>query len=345
MKAIKNFASDNNASVHEKILEALADVNKGHALAYGDDPYTASAIHKFEEVFGANIDVHFVYNGTGANVLGLSTVTSPYNAILCAESAHINVDECGASEKFTGCKLVTVPSADGKIRVEQIERHLHVLGVQHHSQPKVISITQSTEYGTVYAVQEIKEIADIAHGHGLYLHMDGARIANAAAALNTGLKEITGDAGIDILSFGGTKNGLMYGEAVVFFNKELGKNFKFIRKNGMQLASKMRYISAQFQALLTDGLWLKNARHANSMARLLANKAKDIPGVEISSTVEANAVFAVIPGAAIPRLQERFFFYVWNEEKNEVRWMASFDTTEEDVNAFVEALREAVKPE
>jgi threonine aldolase len=338
---LRSFASDNNAGVHPKIMEAIIKANEGHVLSYGDDTYTRSAIDKFKQVFG-DVDVYFVYNGTGANVLGLTTVTHSFNSIICPQTAHINVDECGAPEKFSGCKLITLDTEDGKTNAEQIKKQLHVLGDQHHSQPKVISITQATELGTVYGLDELKELTDFAHKNGLLVHMDGARIANAAAFLGVGLKEATKDVGIDILSFGGTKNGMMFGEAVVFFNKSLSKDSKFYRKQGMQLASKMRFISAQFDALLTDNLWLKNAKNANTMAKLLEQKLKGIPQVKIVQKVESNAVFAIIPKDAIAKLQKEHFFYVWNEEKSMVRWLTAFDTTQEDVEGFANSIKNAI---
>jgi len=340
MRETITFASDNNASVHPRIMEAISNANRGHAISYGDDTFTCSAIKKFKEEFGEHIEVYFVYNGTGANVLGLTAATDSFNSIICAETAHINVDECGAPEKFSGCKLVPLPSGDGKIRVNQLTKYLNLIGIEHHSQPKVISITQATEFVTVYSLDEIREITGFAHQNGMLVHMDGARIANAAASLNVSLGEMTAGTGIDILSFGGTKNGMMYGEAVVFLDRSLSPNFRFIRKQGMQLASKMRYIAAQFEALLTDNLWLKNAKWANRMAQMLAEQVNGIPGIYITQRVDANAVFAVIPRDLIPRLQERYYFYVWNKEKSEVRWMTSFDTTEQDVVNFVKEIRE-----
>jgi len=343
MKVTRNFASDNNAGVHPQILQAIRSVNLGHTVAYGDDPYTEAAVLKFREHFGENIAVYFVFGGTGANVLGIKTVTQPYNAIICAETAHINVDECGAPENFTGCKLLTVATRDGKITLEQIKSHLHGIGNEHHIQPKVISISQTTEMGTVYTPREIEAIAHYAHRHGLLLHVDGARIANAAASLNVSLKELTARVGVDILSFGGTKNGMMYGEAVIFFDQNLSKDFKYIRKQGMHLASKMRFISAQFEALLSNDLWLSSATHANRMAQLLAAGIEGISEIKITQKVEANAVFAVIPEKYIPVLQKKYFFYVWNEEISEVRLMTSFDTTEEDIKNLVDDIKSVVK--
>lgn len=339
----RSFASDNNAGVHPKILRALERVNRGHVIAYGDDPYTAAAIQKFREQLGDDIDVYFVFSGTGANVLGLKAITEPYHAIICAETAHINVDECGAPERFTGCKLITIASADGKLRPEQIKPFLHGFGVEHHVQPRVISISQSTEMGTLYTPAEIKNLADFAHQHQLLLHVDGARLANAAVGLKASLRELTTDAGVDVLSFGGTKNGMMYGEAVVLFNKNRQEGFKYIRKQGSHLASKMRFIAAQFEALFTNDLWKKNAAHANRMARILGRELARIPGITLTQRVEANGVFAIIPPRFIPRLQKQTFFYVWNEEISEARFMTSFDTTEQDIKEFVALVRKTVR--
>jgi len=333
-KVSRNFASDNNSGVHPEVLKAMADVNIGHTVAYGDDPYTEAARGKFREIFGEDIEVFLVFTGTGANVLGLESLTDSIHSIVCAHTAHIYEDECGAPEKFTGCKLMPLPTDDGKIDAARIKPLTRSFGFEHHSQPKVVSLTQATEYGTVYTPGEIKDIADFAHSQGLKVHMDGARICNAAAALDVPLREITGDAGVDVLSFGGTKNGLMYGEAVVFFDTSLCGNFKYIRKQGMQLASKMRFMAAQFTAFFTDDLWLRGARHANRMAALLAERLSAIPGVRITRQVEANGVFAAIPREIIPKLQEEFFFYVWDEEESVVRLMASFDTDEEDIQQF-----------
>ena len=342
-KPLISFASDNNAGVHPNILSAINSVNQGHVISYGDDIFTQSAVKKFEEHFGKDVDVYFVFNGTAANVLGLSAVVEPFNSVICSEVAHIDEDECCAPERFIGCKLVTIPTKDGKIRVEQIKEHIHSLGNQHRAQPKVISITQATELGTVYNPEEIKVIADFAHKNQLFLHMDGARLSNAAASLNVKLRQITADVGVDVLSFGGTKNGMMFGEAVIFFKRKLPENFKYIRKQGMQLASKMRFISAQFEALLSNNLWLKNAKHANEMARLLARKIEEVSDTKITQEVEANAVFAIVPPKYVSLLREKYFFYIWNREKSEVRWMASFDTTKEDVKKFVNVIEKTAR--
>lgn len=336
----RGFASDNNAGVHPDILKSLENANAGHEIAYGDDRYTQAVIQKMKKIFGEDSEIFLVFIGTAANVLGLSSVTQSYNAIITTETAHIHVDECGAPEKFSGCKLLTCDTPEGKLTIDHIRQHMHGFGFEHHAQPKVISITQATELGTVYTVNEIREIADYAHENGLLLHMDGARISNAAVAIDAGFYEMTGGAGVDVLSFGGTKNGMMYGEAVVFFNPTLCEDFKYRRKQGMQLASKMRYIAAQFDVYLENDLWKKNAEHANRMAGLLHQAVKDIPGVNVTRPVQANAVFATIPKDLIPRLQEEFFFYVWDEDTAEVRWMCSFDTQEEDIEKFATLLQD-----
>lgn len=339
----RSFASDNNAGVHPEIMKAIAGANDGHVLAYGGDRYTARAIKLFRKQLGKNVEVFFVFGGTGANVLGLKAGTEPHHAIICAQTAHINVDECGAPEKSTGCKLLALATGNGKINVDQIKPLLHEIGYEHHVQPRVISVSQATEMGTVYTPQELKTLAKFAHDHDMLLHVDGARIANAAAGLKVKLKAITRDAGVDILSFGGAKNGMMYGEAVVFFDKSLAKDFKYTRKQGAHLPSKMRFISAQFEALLTNDLWRHNAEHANRMAQVLAGELARVPHVTITQKVEANGVFAIMPKQYVPLLQQRYFFYVWNEEISEIRFMTSFDTTEEDIADFVRLVKKIVK--
>jgi len=336
------FASDNNAGIHPDVLAAIVAANEGDVPAYGADELTAAALARFRELLGTKVEAYLVFNGTGANVLGLQALLEPWHAVICTDTSHINVDECGAPERFTGCKLLPVATPDGKLRPDDVLRQLRGIGVEHHVQPRVVSLTQSTEYGTVYTAAEVRALADLAHEHGLYVHMDGARIANAAASLDCTLREITADAGVDVLSFGGTKNGLMAGEAVVFFDPEQARRFRFVRKQGMQLASKMRYLAAQYVALLTDDLWRRNAEHANRLARRLADGVRGLPGVTVTQPVEANAVFAVLPPAAIPVVQARFPFYVWDEPRHEVRWMTHWATTEADVDAFVAAVGEAV---
>jgi len=339
MKPSRSFASDNNAGVHPEVLKAIAAANQGHVVGYGDDPYTGSAVRQFKRHFGDDIEVFFVFNGTAANCLGLKALTNSYHAVICGEAAHIYVDECGAPEKFTGCKLIPIPTHDGKLTVESVRAAYHGIGVEHHVQPRVISITQATEVGTVYKPNELRQLANFAHEHGMFLHVDGARIANAAAALGLKLREATRHLGVDVLSFGATKNGAMGAEAVIFFDPALAADFRYYRKQGMQLASKMRFLSAQFESLLEDDLWLRNAQHANRMAQLLKREVNKIPQVKVVHRVEANGVFARIPRRAIARLQKRYFFYVWNEEQSVVRWMCSWDTTEADVQQFVEFVR------
>jgi threonine aldolase len=339
----RSFASDNNAGVHPEVIEAIRAANEGHVIAYGDDPFTARAVKLFQKHFGRHVAVYFVFGGTGANVLGLKAITRSHQAIICAETAHVNVDECGAPENFSGCKLLTVSTPDGKLRVDQIKPLLHGIGVEHHVQPSVITISQATEMGTVYTEKELKTLAGFAHDHGMLLHVDGARLSNAAVSLDASLKEISADVGVDVLSFGGTKNGMIYGEAVVFFDAKRAAEFKYIRKQGMQLSSKMRFIAAQFEAMLSGNLWRRGPEHANRMAQLLADELGKLPQIKITQPVESNGVFAMIPRQYIPALQKKYFFYVWNEEISEVRLMASFDTTEDDIRDFVAFVRKTVK--
>jgi threonine aldolase len=345
MKPVRSFASDNNSGIHPEILKAISAANQGHVVGYGDDPYTGAAVRKFREHFGPDIDVFIVFNGTAANCLSLRALTTSFHAVICSEVAHIYTDECGAPERFTGCKLIPIPAPDGKLTVESVRRAYHGIGDQHHVQPRVISITQATEVGTVYRPQEIKALAGFAHERQMFLHVDGARIANAAASLGQSLRQATRDLGVDVLSFGGTKNGLMGAEAVIFFARKLSRDFLYSRKQGMQLASKMRFISAQLHALLSNNLWWKNAQHSNRMAKLLERAIKKIPEIEIVYKVEANGVFAKVPRRSIAKLQERYFFYVWNEEHSIVRWMCSFDTTEDDIKQFALLIAETVRRE
>ena len=338
----RGFASDNNSGIHPEILSAIYAANEGHAVGYGGDTITKMAVQRFKQEFGEKTDVYFVFNGTGANVLSLSTLTHSFHSVICAETAHIQVDECGAPEKFTGCKLLPVQVVKGKITPEGISKYLHGFDFEHHSQPKIISISQVTELGTVYSVEEVKAITTLAHEYGLFVHMDGARIANAAVALNLPFQAFTVDAGIDVLSFGGTKNGMMLGEAVLFFNPELSKNSKYIRKQSMQLFSKMRFVSAQFLAYFQNELWKRNATHSNKMAKLLEQEVLKIPAIKLTQEVEANGVFAIVPPEIIPLLQEKYFFYMWDEHRSEVRWMTSFDTEEEDIYNFTALIKSLV---
>jgi threonine aldolase len=339
MAIIKSFASDNYAGAPPEVMQALVKANDAHAVSYGDDPITASAIEKFKGIFGKDIEVFFVYNGTGANVLGLSALTVSYNSIICANCAHINVDESTAPERFTGCRIVTIESNNGKITPQQLAGKIIRIGDQHHPQAGVVSISQSTEFGTVYSVEEIKALSAVVRAQGLSLHMDGARIGNAAVSLGRDFAAFTKEAGIDALSFGGTKNGLLFGEAVVLFKQGLGQHVRYLRKQAMQLNSKMRFISAQFDALLTNDLWKKNAAHSNAMAKLLEKELRKIPQVKITQSVDANGVFATMPAQVIPDLQKKFPFYVWNETTHEARLMCSWDTKEEEVMGFAELLR------
>jgi len=339
----RGFASDNNSGIHPLLLEAINKANVGHAIAYGDDEYTSRSVNIIKKHFGNKIEVFFVLTGTGANVLSISAITQSYNAVICAETAHIHCDECGAPEKFTNCKLITIPTSDGKLTPDAVKKHLKGFGFEHHVQPKVISISQTTEMGTVYTPFEIRALSVLAHEHNMYLHMDGARLANAAVSLNLGFKDFTANTGVDILSFGGTKNGMLFGESLIFFRPELAINFKYVRKQSMQLVSKMRFISAQFESYLTNKLWYVNALHANKMALLLLKKVKDIPQIQITQNVQANAIFAIIPQHIIEPLMKKYFFYVWDESRNEVRWMTSFDTTPEDIDGFAEYLHLLLK--
>lgn len=337
--AERGFASDNNAGVHPDILSEIIKVNKGHVIGYGGDPYTEEATRLFKQHFGKDAEIFFVFTGTAANVLGITGITRSWNSVITAFTAHIEQDECGAPEKFSGCKVLTVDTSDGKIVPEMLKKHMHGFDFEHHSQPRVISITQATEMGTVYTPAEVSALAEYAHDNGMLLHMDGARISNAAVALDMPFREFTTDAGVDILSFGGTKNGMMFGEAVCFLRPGLSDGFKYIRKQGMQLASKMRFIAAQYIAFFRNELWKKCAAHSNSMARLLYEKVKEIDGLKVTQPVQANGVFVIVPHKIAGNLQKHYFFYPWNEETSEYRWMTSWDTTEEDINNFVELLK------
>ncbi len=337
------FESDNWSGAHPEVLAALAAVNSGHHPTYGRDHYTHDAIARITAEVGDG-EVFFVFSGTAANVLCLQSMVRPHQAVICADTAHVHTSECGAAEKQIGCKLLPIHAPNGKITVAGIEAHMHHLGDEHHVQPRAITITEATEYGTVYTAREIRNIADFAHTNGLLFHMDGARLFNAAAGLGVSLRSITKDAGVDALSLGGTKNGLIAGEAVIFFNEKLADDFEFRRMQGMQLASKMRFIAAQFSALLSNGLWKKNAAHANRMAKLLGDQLKDA-GVTLTQPVEANAVFATMPPGIVPALQEAYYFHIWNEATSEARLITSFDTTEEDVMEFAALVKDRATPE
>ena len=338
----RSFGSDNHSGVHEKIMVAILRANEGDEIAYGEDKFTDKAIEDMRYVFGENAEIFFVFNGTGANTVAIKSMTRSFNAVIAAESSHLHVDECGSTENFCGTKIKVVKTPDGKLTPELLEPLFHGRGDQHHVQPKVVSITQSTELGTVYKPEEIKALADWVHERGMFLHMDGARLSNAAAHLGLCLSEVSTDCGVDVLSLGGTKNGMMIGEALVVMNKDIAKDLLFFRKQGMQLPSKMRYISVQFQALLRKSLWKKLAENANKMAGLLAHGVKGCKNVEIMYPVEANAVFAKIPKDKIEELQKHFFFYVWDEDESVVRWMTHWQTSKEDVIEFIDKVKEVV---
>jgi len=339
-KVWRGFASDNYAAAHPAVLQAMVDVNEGHQVAYGEDDSTKQLSVLIKQHFGESAEVFPVFNGTGSNVAALSALMERWEAVICASSAHINMDEGGAPEKVAGLKLWTVPTPDGKLTPELIESQAYGFGDVHRSQPKVVSITQSSEYGTVYSVSEIKAITDFAHKHGMFVHLDGARISNAAASLNLPFRAFTTDVGVDVVSFGGTKNGAIAAEAVIALNPRVAEALPFIRKSYMQLASKMRFSSAQLVALLSNDLWLQNAKHSNQMAQLLFKEVSAIPGVTVTKPVQANAVFAILPPEVTERLQKRFRFYVWDPATGEVRWMCSWDTTEDDVGLFSSAIAE-----
>jgi threonine aldolase len=338
----RGFASDNHAGVHPEVMAAIAAANEGHAAAYGADPWTARAQQRFREHFGPAAHAYPVFNGTGANVLCLEALTRPWQGVVCARSAHLNVDECGAPER-AGRKLLVVDTPDGRLTPELVAPLLVRIGDEHVVQPRVISITQSTELGTVYSPGAVAALAEWAHAHGMLLHVDGARLCNAAAALEVPLRALTTDAGVDALSFGGTKNGVMGAEAVVLLRDEIADGFRFRRKQAMQLASKMRFVSAQLEALLAGDLWKRSAAHANAMARRLVDAVRHLPGLTVTQPVEANAVFAVLAPEATERLQRDWPFYVWDDSTSEVRWMCSWDTAPEDVDAFAADVRAVLK--
>jgi len=375
---MRSFASDNNAGVHPRVMEAVVAANSDHAVGYGDDPWTRRAVAAIRATFGFGdgdedggglgegngsgkwfgggaIDVSgdgaavceplLVFNGTGANAIALQAATRPFNSIVCAATAHIYVDECGAPARMTGCQLTPVETPDGKLTPALIAPLLHVVSVEHHSQPAVAYISQTTELGTVYTRTEIRALADFLHSHGMLLHMDGARLANACVALGCSPREITVDAGVDVLSFGGTKNGMMAGEAVVAFRAELARDMRYIRKQSAQLASKMRYMAAQWPPYLGPErpaggvagdrpLWLACARHANEMAARLAEILARTPGVRLTQRVESNQIFCIVPPELLARLRERYFFYMWNDAAGEARFVTSWDTTPDDIAEF-----------
>ena len=334
---MRAFASDNYAPILPEALDAITAANRGHAVSYGADEWTARLQVRVREHFGEEATVFPVFNGTGANVVSLRSMLRPWQAVVCADTAHLNVDECGAPEVLGGIKLLTVETPDGKLTPKLVDRWLVRIGDEHVIQPGVVSVTESTEFGTLYTPEELRALSAHAHAHGLLFHIDGARLSNAGAALDVPLRAITTDVGADVISFGGTKAGLMAGEAVIVLRPDLVEALPYLRKQSMQLASKMRFVSAQLEALLEGDLWRRAAGHANAMATRLAD---GIAGaVTITQSVQANAVFAILPPGAAETLQREFKFYVWNEHIGEVRWMCSWDTTEEDVDAFVEAIQ------
>ena len=339
----RSFGSDNHSGIHPLILESIQQLHADFVPAYGEDSYTQEVEQLFMQEFGPDARVFFAFNGTGANVLCLKALTQSYHAVICADSAHIHEDECGAPECFTGCKLIAIPTLDGKLTPDLVKGELRGFGFQHHAQPKVISISQTTEFGTMYKPQEIAALANLAHEHDMYLHVDGSRLANAAAFSGLPFKAMTTDAGVDALSFGGTKNGMLLGEAVVLLHPHLAENFLYIRKQAMQLFSKSRFIAAQYLAYFNNRLWEQTATHANQMAAYMALCLKDIPQVTITHPVESNAVFVLIPRDVCDKLLERHLFYIWYEETCQVRLMCSFSTTKEDVDIFISDLKTLLK--
>jgi threonine aldolase len=342
----RGFASDNFAGAHPDVLAAVAEANDGHVPAYGDDQYTAAAEQRLREHFGDGASPFLVFNGSAANVLSLLAAARSAQGVICPDSAHLNRDEAGAPERIAGVKLLTVPTPDGKLTPELASTRIKRVGDQHAAQPHVLSISNATELGTVYTSAETRALAELAHEREMLFHIDGARLANAAGALDVPLRALATDAGADVLSFGGTKNGLLLGDAVVFLNRDLAADFEFVRKQSMQLASKMRFVAAQFDALFRDDLWLRNATHANAMAERLGAAVEEIPDVRITQPVESNAVFAILPRQATERLLAEWPgdvpFHIWDEDTGEVRWMAAWDTTEDDVDRFAEAIAEAM---
>lgn len=335
----RGFGSDNHSGVSPEVLQAIAEANTGHALAYGDDEYTQRFVQAVHDHFGADASPYLVFNGTGANTLCIDAMCRSHEAVVCAETAHINVDECGAPQRLVGCRLLTVGTPDGKLTPELARTQLHGFGFQHHSQPRAISITQPTELGTVYRIEEIRALADLAHEHGMFLHIDGARLANAAVALQCPMRALTTDAGADCLSLGGTKNGLLSGECAIILNPVLDRQLSYRRKQMAQLGSKMRFTAVQMECYLNSGLWQRNASRSNAMAQLLYESVCSLPGLRVAYPVEANSVFARLPRRVWKQLQQEWFFYDWDEAADVVRWMCSFDTTPDDIGQFTERLR------
>lgn len=339
----RGFGSDNHAGIHPEILAAIADANVGHVDSYGDDPYTARMVAQFRRHFGDAAEVFPMFNGTGANVVALAALVSPWSSVICAASAHMAADESTAPELVVGCSVRALPTPDGKLTPELVRPHLTGFGVVHHAQPGAILLSQTTEYGTLYTPEEVRALADLAHGHGMRLFIDGARLSNAAVALGLPFRAFTTDVGVDALTFGGTKNGLMGGDSAVLLDPVLARDVPFIRKRATQLASKMRFISCQFEALLSGDLWERNAQNANAMAARLADAIGDVPGLAITQPVQANVVFATMPRRHIAALQERTLFYTWDEAMDEVRLMCAWDTTPADVDALAADIRRTLR--
>jgi threonine aldolase len=338
---VKSFASDNYASAHPDVLAAMAQANDGHAVSYGADPWTGRAREILRGHFGEESEALLVFNGSGANIVGIRAICRPWDAVICADTAHVNVDEGGAPERVAGIKLLTITSPDGKLTPDDVRSRVTRVGDEHAVQPRVVTITQSTEYGTRYTLEETRALADTAHELGLVLHMDGSRLSNGAAGLGCGLGDLTTGTGVDVLSLGGTKNGLVLGEAVVFLNPSYAEGAKYLRKQTLQLASKGRFLAAQFVAMFEGDLWRRNASHANDMAARLADRLCAIPAVQITQQVQANGVFAVMPREAADAVRAQWPFYTWDEAKREERLMCSWDTTPDEVDAFAAALAEA----
>lgn len=334
-----SFASDNFAGVDPAVMEALAQANHGPTPAYGADPWSQRAEAELRALFDSPVESLFCWGGTGANVVGLATVLQPWQAVLTPDTAHIVVDECGAPTRFTGATLTPIATPDGKLRPEDLDPHLHRLGVEHHPQPAVVSITQPTEMGTLYTNDEVAALCDKAHAHGLLVHLDGARIANALVALGTTMPEAVRDPGVDLMTLGLTKDGAMYGETVVFLRPELAERAAYVRKQAGQLPSKARYIAAQVLALLDGDRWLHNAARANDMARLLHVAAADLPGLRLGAAPPVNALFPVVPAAAVAELVAWSFVWPWDVEASMLRWMTAWSTTEDDVDRFVDGVR------
>lgn len=340
---MRSFGSDNNSGVHPAIMQAVIDANQDHAPGYGSDPWTEKATSVLKDVFGESAEPFFVFNGTGANTIAITAATHSYHSVIAAASAHIVCDECGAPSKASGCLIHAIPTQDGKLTPELIRTRLTGFGDAHHSQPKVVYISECTEFGTIYTCEEIRAIADLIHEYDMYLLMDGARIHNAAAALGVSLQDLTAKCGVDILSLGGTKNGMMMGEVVISFRPEITKHLPFVRKQSAQLYSKMRYASAQFIPYFTEHIWHKNAMHANAMAQLMVKELKACGDFEPVMPVDANILFVRMPKAISAKMQEKHFFYVWDEEAEIVRFVTSWDTTEEDIHAFISDLKKTIQ--